>query len=114
MEDTSASEHPSASFSRAVILSRSTSTRRMGGMHSLVWIKTGGAGESTFKIIHRRPNSHISLTRLIIRHRDLPALDATLQTVNAIFESISFFMEQRMLRGIRDHAEKLNSALAEP
>jgi hypothetical protein len=47
-----------------------------------------------------------SLTRLVIRHRDIPSQDPTARVVNSIFEPISFVMEHRMLHGIRDHAEK--------
>lgn len=46
------------------------------------------------------------LTRLIIRHRDLAGQDATENTVNAIFEPISFVMEHRMLLTLRDNAER--------
>ncbi len=56
-----------------------------------------------FYLLEKSP----ALTRLLIRHRDAPSLDATENTVNAIFEPISFVMEQRMLIGLRDHAEKL-------
>ncbi len=47
------------------------------------------------------------LTRLIIRHRSAPGQDATENTVNAIFDPITFVMERRMLYGLRSHAEKL-------
>ena len=47
-----------------------------------------------------------SLTRLVIRHRTPPSQDSTSRIVNAVFEPISFVMEQRMLSGIREHAEK--------
>jgi hypothetical protein len=67
--------------------------------------KTGKDSDGTWGFYLEEKSA--ALTRLIIRHRDLPSLDATSKTVNAIFEPISFFMEQRMLRGLRDHAEKL-------
>jgi hypothetical protein len=47
------------------------------------------------------------LTRLVVRHRTPPSLDKTEQMFNEIFDPIVFFMEHRMLYGIRDHAEKM-------
>jgi hypothetical protein len=49
------------------------------------------------------------LTRLVIRHRDAPSQDSTEAAVNAVFEPISFVMEQRMLRTLRDNAEGLGN-----
>jgi len=70
--------------------------------------KTGEEKNATWGFyLVEKSNTH---TRLIIRHRDEPALDSTSKTVNAIFDPISAFMEHRMLYGIRDHAEKLSQA----
>jgi hypothetical protein len=65
--------------------------------------KTGLDGNSTwgFYLDEQSPE----LTRLVIRHRDGPALNPTDRVINALFEPISFVMEERMLRGLRDHAE---------
>jgi len=65
--------------------------------------KTGLDGSSTwgFYLDEHSP----TLTRLIIRHRDVTAVNSTDKVINAIFEPISFVMEQKMLRGLRDHAE---------
>jgi hypothetical protein len=65
--------------------------------------KTGLDGNSTwgFYLAEQSP----TLTRLIIRHRDVVAVNSTDRVINAIFEPISFVMEQKMLRGLRDHAE---------
>jgi hypothetical protein len=66
----------------------------------------GAAGETWgFYLIEQSGN----LTRLVVRHRTPPSLDRTEQVVNRIFEPIGFFMEHRMLYGIRDHAEKMMS-----
>jgi hypothetical protein len=67
--------------------------------------KTGLDGSSTwgFYLNEQSP----TLTRLVIRHRDVTAVNPTDKVINAIFEPISFVMEQRMLRGLRDHAEML-------
>jgi hypothetical protein len=68
--------------------------------------KTGLDGSSTwgFYLDEQSP----ALTRLVIRHRDVTALNSTGKVVNAIFEPISFVMEEKMLRGLRDHAEMLS------
>ena len=65
--------------------------------------KTGLEGNSTwgFYLDEHSP----VLTRLVIRHRDLPALNPTDKVINAVFEPISFVMEEKMLRGLREHAE---------
>jgi hypothetical protein len=65
--------------------------------------KTGLEGNSTwgFYLDEQSP----VLTRLIIRHRDAPSLTTTDKVINAIFEPISFVMEEKMLRGLREHAE---------
>jgi hypothetical protein len=46
-----------------------------------------------------------SQTRLVVRHRTPPSLTRTERMFNGLFDPIVFLMEQRMLRGIRDHAE---------
>ena len=65
--------------------------------------KTSLDGNSTWGFYLDEQSS--TLTRLVIRHRDLPAVDATDKVINAVFEPISFVMEQRMLTGLREHAE---------
>jgi hypothetical protein len=67
--------------------------------------KTGLDGNATWGFYLEDAGAGSTLTRLIIRHRDLPAADSTGKVVDAVFEPISFVMEERMLRGIRDHAE---------
>jgi len=64
---------------------------------------TGAMGETWGFYLIEKGNG---LTRLIVRHRTPPSQDSTAQIVNAVFEPISFFMEHRMLYGIRDHAQK--------
>jgi len=46
-------------------------------------------------------------TRLIVRHREGPAADGMTRTINAVFDPISFFMEQKMMRTLRDFSESL-------
>ena len=65
--------------------------------------ETGEEGDATWGFYLEEKSS--TLTRLLIRHRDQPAQDATTRIVNAVFDPISFVMERRMLYGIRDHAE---------
>ena len=65
---------------------------------------TGAPGETWGFYLVEQSSSH---TRLVIRHRSPPSLDATERTVNGIFDPIVFIMEHRMLHGIRDHAEKM-------
>jgi len=65
--------------------------------------KTGLDGSSTWGFYLVEQSS--TLTRLVIRHRDVSAVNSTDKVINAIFEPISFVMEQKMLVGLRDHAE---------
>jgi hypothetical protein len=51
-------------------------------------------------------------SRLIMRHKSLPAADGTGKVVNAVFGPISFLMEQKMMRTLRDFAEDLNTGQA--
>lgn len=67
--------------------------------------RTSGAPGETWGFYLIEQSS--SLTRLVVRHRTPPSLDKTEQVVNGIFDPIVFFMEHRMLYGIREHAEKM-------
>lgn len=68
---------------------------------------TGAPGETWgFYLVSQKAQP----TRLIVRHRTPPSPGATAQFVNGLFEPVVFIMEQRMLHGLRDHAENLPAA----
>jgi hypothetical protein len=64
--------------------------------------QTGAEGETWgFYLLEKQSG----LTRLVVRHRATPGIDATERIFNTVFQPISFVMERRMLKGIRERAE---------